>query len=214
MGFKKIIDLDEVPGLLERADANIQDCEGMLDAIGFQLIENTLSRLHRSVSPAGVPFKPINSITVAAREGAKGGERPLQDEGTHIAPSLGHRVSGNKLVWGSEWEFMPVHQFGAVITPKKGRFLTVPLNAEARREGLQRLRQRGLFRPRGTRVLALPSEGGEHPLFGKLGFTPMFYLATKVTIPQRELIGFSDEEDKPLCLDIVKDFASRAFAEA
>lgn len=212
MGFKKILDLDEVPGMLGRADANIQNCEGMLNAIGFQLVENTLSRLHRSVSPAGVPFKPINSITAAAREGQKGGESPLQDEGTHIAPSLGHRVSGNKLVWGSEWEFMPIHQFGGVITPK-GKFLAIPLNAEARREGLKRLRQRGLFRPRGTRVLALPSEGGEHPLFGKLGFTPMFYLATKVTIPKRELIGFSQEEDKPLVMDIVKDHASQAFAE-
>lgn len=213
MGFKRILDLEEVPGMLRRADANVRNCEGMLNAIGFQLVENTLSRLHRSVSPDGTPFEPIDSITVAAREGKKGGERPLQDEGTHIAPSLGYNVSGTRLVWGSEWEFMPVHQFGATITPKKGKFLTIPLNAEARREGIRRLRRRGLFRPRGTRVLAIPSENDPHPLFGKMGFTPMFYLAKKTEIPERELIGFSQEEDKPLCIDIVKDFASRAFQE-
>ena len=75
-----------------------------------------------------------------------------------------------------------VMEFGATIKPKKAQALTIPLSREASRMakdagGVKNIPN--LFRPKGTRILALP-EGD--------GFKPMFVLMKQVVIPPRPFI--------------------------
>lgn len=71
-------------------------------------------------------------------------------------------------------KYARIHQFGGVITPKKGRFLAIPLNKRARETAPRDMS--GLrFIPGRQPGSAVLMDGG----------TPMYALKTKVTIPKR-----------------------------
>jgi len=67
---------------------------------------------------------------------------------------------------------------GGTLRPKRGRALAIPLTAEAYAKGSPRewdpADRALLFRPKGTRILAVPKPGGD-------GFEPMFALEGAVT---------------------------------
>ena len=75
-----------------------------------------------------------------------------------------------------------VHEKGATIKPKKAKMLCVPLTKAASRLARKHGGVRnipGLFRPEGTKVLAMPTKGG---------FKPVFVLLPKSVIPPRPFV--------------------------
>jgi hypothetical protein len=74
-----------------------------------------------------------------------------------------------------------VHEFGITIKPK-GEALTIPTAAA---EGRKASDIPGLFRPRGTSILAI-EENGE--------LITMFYLVKSVTIPERSFVRSTFDE--------------------
>lgn len=82
-----------------------------------------------------------------------------------------------------------VMEFGATIRPKKAQALAIPLNREAARMAQQAGgvgKIPGLFKPKGTQILAIPD--GQK-------FKPMFMLLRKVVIPPRSFIATTYNEN-------------------
>lgn len=83
-----------------------------------------------------------------------------------------------------------VQEFGATIKPKRGQALAVPVSREAaqlaRKHGSVR-NIPGLFRPHGTKVLALKKGAG---------FEVMFILMKETIIPPRPFLSTTFEDQK------------------
>lgn len=200
MSYRKTITLEELPDVLDRAARHFNNLSPLLGAVKNELVESTIRRFDQGIDPEGMPWQGVSPITKAARSERQGGERPLMDTG-ELRASVSGYVEGDKIHIGSDKIYARIHQEGGVIRPRQARFLVIPLNAEARREGIKRLSEKGLFRPRGTRILAI-REGGE--------LRPMFWLASSVEIPARPIFGLS-YDDEEIIKDIVRDFAEGAF---
>jgi len=145
----------------------------------------------RSEWPANAP------LTIAA----KGSSRPLVDHGDlmnsfkdiPLSPTM-YFVGvppGKKNESGIDMAgIAEVHEFGAVIKPKSGQALAVPVSREAaqlaRKHGSVR-NIPGLFRPHGTKVLALKKGAG---------FEIMFILMKETRIPPRPSLSTTFEDQK------------------
>lgn len=192
------ITLDGLVDWLDGTNRRLENPTRLLDTIGFQAQENTIRRFNRGISPDGEKWDAPGPMTIAARMGKKGGERPLQDTG-ELAASITYRVEGDVVRIGTPKKYAPVHQEGRMIYAKNAEHLHIPLNPEARGEGPRRLYQRGMFKiRRGGGGIAAINEGGE--------LKPMFALAKQVYVRQRKFLGLS-AEDKEIIRDIILDFA-------
>lgn len=96
--------------------------EAVLQAAGQIVLRSTLHRIEQQVDPEGVPFTPLNPLYALTKEGP--GILRGPDFNSGLYGSLTARATGNVLVWGSNKVYAPVHQFGAVIQPKKGNHLS------------------------------------------------------------------------------------------
>ena len=133
-------------------------------------------------SPDGTPFKPL------ARPRPNGGGQPLRDTGALLASlggGAGHveRTEGNTLVVGTNLDYAATHQYGATILPAKGKYLSIPLTAAAKRSG-------GAANYPGDLVGRYGKVGGV--LLDAGSGEPQYALAKKVTIPARPFVGFSE----------------------
>lgn len=59
------------------------------------------------------------------------GRSALFDTGTNLYQSIDHRSTDNTATWGTGWVGARVHQFGAVIRPKKGKTLVFNLGGKS-----------------------------------------------------------------------------------
>ncbi|CAM4012561.1 hypothetical protein [Mesobacillus zeae] len=77
-----------------------------------------------------------------------------------------------------------VHEYGMTIKPKSAAALTIPVSPKA--YGKSAADFPGIFRPKGTDVLAIPK--------GKDGFEVLFVLKKSVTIPERSFMRSTFDE--------------------
>lgn len=134
------------------------------------------------VSPDGTPYKPLKFPR------PNGGDRPLRDTGALLA-SLGggsghvRRVGGNSLVIGTNLDYAATHQYGATILPAKGKYLSIPLTAAAKKAG-------GAAQYPGQLVGRYGKVGGV--LLDAQSGEKQYALAKKAVIPARPFVGFSE----------------------
>lgn len=86
-----------------------------------------------------------------------------------------------------------VNEYGTVIRPHK-QWLTIPLNDEA--VGHRAGEFKGLFKPKGKKILALPQSNGS--------IKPMFALVKQVVIPQRSFIRSTYDEHHGQWLELME----------
>lgn len=80
----------------------------------------------------GVPYAPLKIISTISRRGNK--HLPLRDTG-RLKQSIRVYPEGEAVVFKSNVVYATTHQFGAIITPKRARFLIIPANTTARYQG-------------------------------------------------------------------------------
>ena len=107
--------------ILSRYERTAQDPLPLMQIAGGLLENSIRERFRTSVGPLGVPWKPSRRVLHG------GGGRTLVDKGglvnsiTHVAQS--NRVEVGIIAKTVSAKYGYVHQFGATIKPKKGRFL-------------------------------------------------------------------------------------------
>lgn len=118
---------------LDRAVEGGTDLTEILKSSGTLLQTSVRGRFDSGRGPSGIPWPPVKRV-------AKGAEKKLKKAGKAIRPhkplvdtgamlgDLGQQIEGKTLLVGIQdlhrsSHYAYVHQFGAVITPKKGRFL-------------------------------------------------------------------------------------------
>lgn len=185
------VSLAELASNLGHAAQVMESPAAMLDDIGFEVQESTVRRFSEGKSPKGVPWK----------QKSDGSPSTLEQTG-HLAASIQNVVVGNVIHVGSGKVYARIHQEGGEIKAKDAKFLHIPLNELARREGPRRLYERGMYQRAGKEkgVAVLDIDGD---------IIPMFALVKQVTIPKRPYLGLS-EEDKDIVRDIVADYAGQA----
>ena len=134
-----------------------------------------------SRSPEGKPWIPLRHPRV--RGG--GGQKPLYNHGL-LMGSITAAVQDDQLIQSSNLEYASLHQFGGTITPKKGKYLAIPLTRQAVTAGRPRNFPTVLVFLKGPRGAALVERG----LKGKPNIGH-YALVTSVTVPARPFLGFS-----------------------
>lgn len=87
-----------------------------------------------------------------------------------------------------------VHEFGITITPKNGKYLTIPVSPKS--HGKRAGDFPDLFRPHGTNVLAIPKSRDE--------FEVLFVLVESVTIPERSFVRSTFDEKEETWSEFLK----------
>ncbi len=101
----------DVTAALNRLLAIGEEPAPALDAIGRVLKTHLQLEFQTGTDPYGNRWAPLK-----VRHG-----QPLRDKG-HLMISIDYRVDGDGVEIGTNLSYAPVHQFGAVIEPKPGKF--------------------------------------------------------------------------------------------
>lgn len=161
------------------------DLSGVIDdsarVLKVLAVAGVKEHFRRSQAPDGTPWRALSHARVG------GGDKPLLDKGT-LQASVTAEVTGKQLILMASHPAAGVHQFGATIRPKNGRFLAIPLTPEAKRVGSPRQNHfpRPLFvyaAQEGRKLFLAESVEGE--------LTIQYRLVGSVTIPPRPYLGFS-----------------------
>ncbi|WP_461831708.1 phage virion morphogenesis protein [Aquifex sp.] len=139
----------------------------------------------------------------------KGSSKPLLDTGT-LRASITYVINNKELKVGSNLVYAPVHQFGATVTPKVAKKLTIPATKKIRKyvmamgikkfiKSLEAKGFRVVFLEKS--VIAVPpdrksSAGGLKLKKGK--GEVIFIRKEKVVIPARPYLYLSEEQRKYL----------------
>lgn len=107
---------------LDRIAAIGRNPENVLRALGHIMLTSTRHRIEQQVDPEGRPFEPLNPVYALTKEGPGILRGPDFNKGLY--GSLTAQATGNVLRWGSNKVYANVHQFGAVIQPKKNNYLS------------------------------------------------------------------------------------------
>lgn len=185
MAATVVVTLDQLPAEIGRGIASLSKVNfAPVGRILEQMaISDTKRRFDAGVSPEGAPWVPLSHPRVTS----KGADKPLRDFGLLMA-SVQAKATQNDLTLSSNLIYAGVHQFGATIRPKKGRFLTIPATKEAKRAG-------GARRfPRPLRAIINP-QGTAGVLIEDMGVMEIvqYYLVQQVVIPARPFLGFSKQ---------------------
>jgi phage gpG-like protein len=129
-------------------------------------------------APDGTPWVPL----AHGRPGQPAGAKPLRDRGFLLASITGRPLADGIAV-GSNLEYAGVHQYGAVIRPKKGKYLAIPLTVVAKRAGSPRSYP-GKLSPRISR------KTGKGVLVDEATDLAQYALVPEVTVPARPFLGF------------------------
>lgn len=125
-------DIGAARAALEKAREIVGAPRGLLEIAGGILEESTRDRFRAQAGPGGIPWPTTARQRFAAqpqagRVGPSQGGRALIDKGgllssiTHVADES--RVEVGVIAKTRSAKFAAVHQFGAVILPKRGPFL-------------------------------------------------------------------------------------------
>lgn len=112
MSLQLTIDTKEVNSLIDRA-MTLGKTRSLMERTARVAHTDTTMNFRQSRDPDGNPWKPITS-----RKG-----KPLLDTG-RLRNSIVTSVSDDEASIGTNVEYAATHQFGAVIKPKKGKYLT------------------------------------------------------------------------------------------
>ena len=124
----------------------------------------------------------------ARRNVMTGGAAGLHVRTGHLHRSIAHegpRKKGRRIVGavGSDIPYAPVHEFGGTITPKRTKFLTIPLPAAKTPAGAGRGGARSF-----PNTFVRRSKAGKLMIFQKIGkkrIIPLFVLTKRVVVPKR-----------------------------
>jgi len=148
--------------------------------IAAQMAASDVRRnIAESHAPDGTPWIPL----AHGRPGQPSGARPLRDNGLLLASIVGRPLQDGLAV-GTHLIYAPVHQYGAIIRPKKGKYLTIPLTKAAKRAGSPR-NYRGQLSPRISR------RTGKGVLVDDATDEAQYALVKEVKVPARPFLGFS-----------------------
>lgn len=153
----------------------VRDLSPAMKAGGLLALGDLRERFRRGVDPDGRPWKPL------AFARAMGGSVPLRNTGALLA-SYAAESGPDWFRVGTNHPHARTHHEGATITPRAGRFLTIPKTRAAVYAGSAR-RMTGLvplYGPKGG-VLKDGRTGEVH-----------WVLTRRVTIPARRQVGLSE----------------------
>lgn len=147
-------------------------------------------QVKRTIRNGRSEWPPLSPLTI----GSKGSSKPLIDQNDLMQAVSSVRLGplsffvGVHRGKGAIVNIAAVHEFGATIKPRKAKALAIPTSRKAKELSRQHGGTRnipGLFRPKGTKVLAISR--GTH-------FEIMFILSSQVVIPPRPFIepSFAD----------------------
>ncbi|WAR43622.1 phage virion morphogenesis protein [Methylomonas rapida] len=135
MQFELEFDTSHLTYVLRAARGEIEHPEGMLDSIGFTLLQQNRKRHDAGLDPNGQPWKPLSPLTLQATDPKtkqpikRKSQQPLLRSG-EMLKALHKDVNGDELrvfFWGNvEAERARYHQFGTkprVITPRNSPVL-------------------------------------------------------------------------------------------
>lgn len=103
---------------------------GALKAIAVGLVGETQSRFERGSGPDGAAWAPLNPAYAAIKRGPG-----ILRESRMLQRSITSRVTGDRVVIGSNRVYAAVHQFGATIRPKNARALVFRLRPAGKGKG-------------------------------------------------------------------------------
>jgi phage gpG-like protein len=139
------------------------------------LVADIKARFATGTAPDGTRWRPLKFNR------PRGGNQPLRDTGRLMASITGEARAAEVVV-GTAHPSAPLHQYGGVVRPVKGKFLAIPLSVEAVRAGSPR-RVRGTEQmPLFARVIPATGERVGH-----------FLLVKQVSVPARPFMGASDQ---------------------
>jgi len=101
--------IPEVTRKLRRIRRELGNPRDALRQIGRDAVSRTLMAFRRSTDPWGHRWLPLRPSTIRRRRGRS--SRPLLDTG-RLRSSFGYRVTGRRLVIGSDVKYAALHQFG------------------------------------------------------------------------------------------------------
>ena len=177
---------NESIGRLDRLPALTKSNMDKASRRSAMLLRDQMKRTIRKGHPG---WPRLSKLTIER----KGSSKPLIDHGDLMNSVAAVLIPGGKNFVGvprsaktgdgvGMVDIAAVHEFGAEISAKRGKFLAIPITREATR--LQKEyggagNIPGLFRPKGKFVLGV-SDGGN--------FKAMFVLVERVTIPPRPFV--------------------------
>lgn len=197
--------MDDTPERLEqRLDNAIKsltalDIKPYLPVIKTLALSDQRRRFISGTAPDGTKWAPLGHPR------PNGGGLPLRDFGA-LAASVTARTESDSVIVGSNLVYAGVHQFGATITPKRSKFLAIPLTVESKRHGSPRF-PRPFPRP----LFPLFRKGANRGILGELVsgvVVAQYALVKSVTIPARPFLGYSGEFFSEL-RDLWADIAAR-----
>lgn len=137
MGVQREITMAQLPGFLQQIGAEVVnfDMPRVWKQVGVALENGARDCFNSSKSPSNQPWSPLKHPR------PRGGNKPLLDRGI-LSASLTNggknhieRTNANSMEWGTNSEAAALQNYGGVIIPKKGKFLTIPASVEAVRAG-------------------------------------------------------------------------------
>jgi phage gpG-like protein len=198
-----ITGLDETLRDLHAIVNNAEDM-GAINADMAMIVRNwQVSHFDKAEDSTGAAWKPLSGLTRALRGQASGNPKPLQDTGQLKASEHVSRADAKGWTVETRKIQAAVQQYGAIIKPKRGRFLYIPLNM--RGQG-KRAKSFG-----GAASLAMGGKRGQS--YGKLtkaGRAKRNLLAlTQAVIPAREFMYLNPQEREEMVDIYVSELASR-----
>jgi len=149
------------------------------------------------------PFTPTSKFTKDLRRGSDTSKgKTLQDNGM-LYNSIQKKVEVNSIKIGSQLKYAKIHNEGGTVTAKKN-YLYIPGTPEIKKNsqanGVSATIE--LFKSKGYNVFYNKTGRGNVLLYQRIGkrkefpVQVMFYLKKSVTIPKREYLYVSDEDEK------------------
>jgi phage gpG-like protein len=161
--------LARAESVLAELSAKARNPSGGLKIIGGALLREQNRRFETGRDPDGRKWAPLKPLTVLLR-GARG---PILRRSGRLMQSGAWQVSGRTLRVGVNTIYAAAQHYGAVIKPKNGKMLAIPMGGA------------NIGRSRGGLVVGKPSnkhKGG-------------VVMARQVTLPPRPIVGFGAKDE-------------------
>lgn len=207
---------------LEFQDTRLRGAQSGLEALGASL-DKGLKRMPRVARDELRNF--LDSVRLAMQnrhsrqytEGYRGPEGPragrLQRRSGKLTKNIRVKVKGVTFqglqgeigVRGKAGVYAPVHEFGAVIKPKRAQYLVIPLSAALNAQGVPKKRSPRSWKntfiarsKKGNLLIFQRRRGARKPV-------PLYVLKKQVRIPPRLGLGATLERGVPVFQDVLMD---------
>lgn len=158
-----------------------QELQPAFKVIAAMSVADCKRNIAEQHAPDGTPYIPL----AHGRPGGVGSPIPLKDTGLLIN-SIQGRATPTDVIVSSNMAYAGVHQFGAVLTPKRAKFLCIPITKMARMAGSPR-RFPGKLSPR---VNKAKTKGVLIERIGSIDVVH-YVMVRSVVVPARPFLGFS-----------------------